>query len=95
MLSLGLAFAERILNAYIYDLKPSIHKPLTVQKIRSSFPEVNKLLKVDFTGDEYYNLAWPDVCKQRSYTKVFFPDYVAPKPDKMCSSNMGPIPKWE
>lgn len=44
MLALGLAFGEKLLNAYAYDLKPSINKPATIEKIIKTFPEMSKFL---------------------------------------------------
>ena len=41
MLSLGLAFGEKLINAYASDLKPSINKPETMKKLRHTFPELD------------------------------------------------------
>lgn len=44
MLSLGLSFAEKVLNHYAYDMKPSIRKMHTQKKLRIAFPEIDDYL---------------------------------------------------
>jgi len=58
MLSLGLAFGEKILNSYVYDLKPSINKPMTQRKVRTAFPEIDRMLVGKVTEyDEWLTMA--------------------------------------
>ena len=46
MYYLGLAFAERAINTYIYDLKPSVNAPHTTYKFGETFVnEVKPLLE--------------------------------------------------
>ena len=58
MLSLGLAFGEKLLNSYVYDLKPSLNKPMTQRKVRTVFPEIDRMLKGKVTEyEEWINMA--------------------------------------
>ena len=46
MYYLGLAFAEKVANSYIYDMHPSINTPPTTHKLGEMFyKEIKPLLK--------------------------------------------------
>ena len=47
MLGLGLSVATKILNSYVPEMRPSINKPWTISKLRSAFPEIDSLMKVN------------------------------------------------
>ena len=46
MFGLGLSFAEKVLNHYAYDMKPSIKKMHTQNKMRAAFPEIDNYLSM-------------------------------------------------
>ena len=105
MLGLGLTVATKILNSYVPEMRPSINKPITIQKIRSSFPEINKLMKADFTGHRLEGdmdyLDWHLSTRARDYQDYLLPDMERNRRGnmdfRMCPSVWpdGPMPKWE
>ena len=76
MLGLGLTVATKILNSYVPEMKPSINKPWTIAKLRSAFPELDKLMALDtehhrLHGDYEY-LQYASHSTAHNYKDSFF-----------------------
>lgn len=103
MIALGLAFGEKLLNAYAYDIKPSINKPATIDKIIHTFPEMSKFLitkdKVKNRPAEFFDMTrrvdyqfWYDWLDEQYESKFTTENFLKCVPDTLY---MGPMPAYQ